>query len=331
MKFLKPIYDFDSYSIPIAKAIFRQLDELIFGPLNRILKGEEVLNATESPLARALREGSLQYVDGVFIGKLNVTLTKELRGIGAVYNKTKKAYQLEIARIPQNILGSIASGNVKSKATLQKVEDFLRAIEDREIKAPNIEEFFGDNLKKLSQQFYATTKKVTSAQMEVPLQKQYEQQLKEAYTENLDKYIQAWHNTQVLRLRKKVAQNVTAGFRAEKLIEDIQAERNTSYKHAKFLAKQETSLMVSKYREIRYVDAGLNSYIWSSSRDERTRKRHRELDKESRIRPFRFDQPPVVDLHSMRRGNPGEDYGCRCVAVPVMSDIATLMKEYATK
>jgi SPP1 gp7 family putative phage head morphogenesis protein len=318
MKLLRPIYDRDSYSKPIAKAIFAQLDELIFSPLQAILKGE-TLNAQETPLARALRTGKLQYVDNTFVGPLTATLTKELRGIGARYNKTKRAYTLEIAALPQNILMAISAGNIANKETLRRVEDFLRAIEGRKIQGPAIEKYFGDTLDSLSQQFHFSTRKVTGSELEIPLQKQFEDELKKAYTENLDIYIQKWHDEQVLRLRQKVSKNVNAGFRAENLIKDIMAERGTSYKHARFMAKQETSLMVSKYREIRYTNAGLQYYIWSSSHDARVRPRHRELDRESRSRPFRFDSPPVVDLTTMRRGNPGEDFGCRCVSIPILT------------
>lgn len=463
MKILKPVYDRDAYARPIAKLIFQQLDELIFGPLQRILKGEEVKlnalaqgkptmyfqgipihienpagsyrkgkkwiqqmqndygyicktraidgdeldcfvglekeankfyvveqlkengnfdeykvmfgfsslvkaqegylsnyqlgwtglghiqehpmdklwdwytesnrlelqNATETPLAKALRTGKIQYTDNTFLGPLTAAISKELRGIGARYNKTKRAYTLEISALPSYILGAIASGNVKNKETLRKVEDFLKAIQDRKVGSMKgkIEKQFGETLDSLSKQFHVTTKTITSADVEIPLQKQFADQLKEAYTENLDKYIQDWHDTQVLRLRQKVSKNVSAGFRAENLIETIQAEKQTSYKHAKFLAKQETSLMVSKYREIRYLDAGINKYVWSTSHDARVRQDHRELNG----KVFRFDQPPVTNLHTMARNNPGEDFGCRCIARPVIPSMDMLVKEYANK
>ncbi len=151
------------------------------------------------------------------------------------------------------------------------------------------------------------------------------EQLKDDYTENLDLYIQKWHDEQILRLRKKVSENVQQGFRAENLIADIQAEKKVSYNKAKFLAKQETSLMVSKYRQVRYEDAGINRYMWSTSRDQRVRHDHREL--QGKI--FRFDQPPVTDKNTGARNNPGEDFNCRCVAIPVLSTVNMLELETA--
>jgi SPP1 gp7 family putative phage head morphogenesis protein len=269
----------------------------------------------------------MQYVEGFFIGDLNASLSKELRGIGAVYNKVKKAYKLEISNLPQTILMAASEGNMIAKGKLKKVEDFLHAIEGRKLTAPELEPFFGDTLTGLNKQFQSTTQKVTGKDLEIPLNPRFSDAMKEAYTQNLELYINKWHDEAVLRLRRKVAKNVEQGFRAENLIETIQSEKKVSYNKAKFLAKQETSLMVSKYRQIRYEDIGIKKYMWSTSRDVRVRHDHAEL--QGKI--FRFDQPPVTDHSTMARNNPGEDYGCRCVAIPVLSTYNMLEIEHANK
>ena len=387
MKTLKPIYDHDSYSAPIAKEIYYALYAAIFAPLFQIMEGDKTVenakviskqegyatlehkgkmydlerrdtndwdirvttkegrqykiasvnsyqeafkfvnlqNATPRYLVQALRSGKLQYVNGFFIGPLNSNLSKELRGIGAVYNKVKKAYKLETGNLPQDVLLAITEGNIEAKAKLRKVEDFLKAVEGQKIKVGDLEPFFGKTLQGLDRQFDTTTKKVTGKVLGIPLRPELVEKLKDDYTENLDLYIQKWHDEQILRLRQKVSQNVQQGFRAENLIQDIQAEKKVSYNKAKFLAKQETSLMVSKYRQVRYEDAGVNQYMWSTSKDQRVRDAHRHL--QGKI--FRFDQPPVTDPATGARNNPGEDYNCRCVAIPVLSTANMLELDYA--
>lgn len=32
---------------------------------------------------------------------------------------------------------------------------------------------------------------------------------------------------------------------------------------------------------------------------------------------FSWNAPPIVDMRTGRRGHPGDDYQCRCVAIPV--------------
>ena len=84
--------------------------------------------------------------------------------------------------------------------------------------------------------------------------------------------------------------------------------------------------MVSKYRQIRYEDVGIRRYMWSTSGDVRVRHDHKELN--GKI--FYFDNPPITDKATGARNNPGEDFGCRCVAIPVMSGRDVLEREYAT-
>ena len=67
-------------------------------------------------------------------------------------------------------------------------------------------------------------------------------------------------------------------------------------------------------------DAGCTKYRWSSSKDSRVRDCHRALD--GKI--FRWDDPPEMwyetkadRVYTGRHCHPGEDYCCRCVAIPV--------------
>lgn len=326
MPTLRPIYDFDTYSDPIGKAIYDTLYAEIFAPLFDILKSSnQKVNASTTALRNALSSGRLQYVNGFFVGPLNAAISKELRGIGAVYNKVKKAYKLGRSNLPQDVMLAISEANIKAAQLKDKIDDFLKAIEGKKLAVPELEPFFGNTISGLNKQFAKTTKVLTGQDLEIPLRPDLMEKMKEAYTENLDMYISDWQDKQVLRLRKKVAQNVETGFRAEQLIKDIQAEKRVSYNKAKFLAKQETSLMVSKYRQVRYEDIGIRRYQWSTSHDQRVRPDHAHL--QGKI--FRFDQPPVTDLHTMARNNPGEDFNCRCIAIPVLSTYEVMEKNYA--
>lgn len=284
----------------------------------------EQMNGKTTSLIEALKSGRLQYVNGLFIGPVNASISRELRSIGAIYNKVKKAYKLDRGSLPPYLISVISDANLIAKEKLKKVDDFLKSIDGRKLALPELDPFFGNTISGLNKQFQSTTRKLTGQDIEIPLAERFKEQLAEGYTTNLDMYINNWQEEQVLRIKAKVSDNVQAGFRADRLITDIQAEKQVSYNKAKFLARQETSLMVSKYRQIRYEDVGVTKYQWSTSHDERVRPAHKAL--QGKI--FRFDQPPVTDLHTMARNNPGEDYNCRCVAIPVLSNMEILEKQY---
>lgn len=312
MKILRPIRDFNSYSHPIAKAIFAQLDQMIYAPLVAILSNKENLNVKATALVDALRRGVLEYRDGYFAGHHSAKVSREIRALGGKWNGVRKVYYLEIARMPQEVLQAIAAGNQASQTILKQVNQALYAMEGREIKIPDLSVMLGDTLTKLDRQFGSTTKVITGKDLEIPFNPKFADQVKEAYTSNLEKYIKGWHDEAVLRLREKVEKNVQEGYRAESLIDIIKAERGVSQRKASFLARQETSLMTASYREIRYKDIGVQSYVWSTAHDERVREDHQILNGHI----FSFDNPPVTDQRTGARNNPGEDYNCRCVAIP---------------
>lgn len=326
MQKLKPIYDFDSYSKPIADLIYSIFYDRIFKPLFEILDiSKSKQNASTTLLIESLRDGRLQYVNGIFLGDLNATLSKQLREIGAVFNKTRRGYVLPRSKLPQDIKLAIQAGNEFAKDKFNKVDDFLREIQTKKIEIKDIEPLFGEVIGKLDKQFHTTTKKVTAQDIEIPIEPHLKEELKAGYTENLDKYIKKWNDEQILRLREVVSDNVSQGYRAENLVDGIIAERGVSKRKAEFLARQETSLMVSKYRQIRYEDVGIRRYVWSSSHDSRVRPLHRELNGHI----FSFDNPPIADARTGERANPGEAYGCRCVAIPILSNHESPEREYA--
>ena len=132
---------------------------------------------------------------------------------------------------------------------------------------------------------------------------------------NLDLYIKNWAADNILKLRKQITENTFAGRRAEDMVSLIRQNYGVGQRKAEFLARQETSLLMSKFHESRFKDIGSQSYIWSSSDDERVREDHKLLN--GKI--FSWDSPPVVDRRTGRTGHPGEDFGCRCVAIALIS------------
>ena len=321
MKLIKPILDKKDYHTTLAKEIYSFLYDNIFKQLFEILDVKPVIkqakNAKTTNLIQALTEGKITYEEQRFFkGKFNANISRTLRGLGARYNITRKAYEIEYTKLPPDIQSAISHGKMRSQEKVNKIKNYLSSIEGRELPELKIELSFQKTLTNLDEQFNKTTVKIILENIEVPMAASHENELKIAYAQNLEKYIKNWYDEAILRLRSRVMDNTIAGYRSESLIRGIQDENGVNYRKAKFLARNETSLLVSKYREVRYTDNGINYYTWSTSHDERVRKRHKELNG----KVFRFDNPPVVDIHSMRRANPGEDYNCRCVAIPVLND-----------
>jgi SPP1 gp7 family putative phage head morphogenesis protein len=160
------------------------------------------------------------------------------------------------------------------------------------------------------------TFKVLPENIQIPLDltEAQKRNISKTYTKNIDLSINDWKNEQVERLREKVQRNSTLGYRSDRLAGIVKSEFGISKNKAKFIARQETSVFVSKYRQERYSGAGIKEYIWSTSHDERVRPDHKALDHTK----WSWDSPPIVDRSSGKTANPGEDFSCRCLALPVI-------------
>lgn len=117
-----------------------------------------------------------------------------------------------------------------------------------------------------------------------------------------------------------------AGKPITEVAKDIQAQYNTTKSKAMFLARDQIGTLNSQITRHQQEDAGVYCYKWSDSGDERVRECHSTLNGQI----FRWDDPPEMwyttkkgVVYTGRRCHPGEDYSCRCCAVPVF-DIKTI-------
>jgi phage putative head morphogenesis protein, SPP1 gp7 family len=110
------------------------------------------------------------------------------------------------------------------------------------------------------------------------------------------------------RVKAGVYSAVTQGTRFETVKEDIIRFGVVSENRAKLIARDQTAKLNSSISRIRQTDLGITQYRWSTSGDERVRQTHRDND--GKI--FDWSDPPA------ETGHPGDDYQCRCVAVPII-------------
>ena len=313
--FLKPIMPKDSYAKDVEKLIEFEFFFNLYKPLLDILKGVDTRESAKvDPVIIALKSGKIFYADGFMYGKFSAVISKRLTELGGKFNKTKKGVNIELSKLTPEIRSAIADKKNKIESMLKEIDKKIIEAKD---KVPVLE--FKPFTDKVIKDLHIQFAKVTPESLQVPFEiNDYtRKRIEEEYTANMNITIQEYHGKEVQRLRELVEKNVSEGFRADKLIAVIQSGREMTKKKARYIARQESSLLVSKYRQIRYEEAGVSQYRWSTSQDERVRKEHKDLNN----RIFSWDNPPIVDKASGRKAHPGEDFGCRCVALPVIKGI----------
>lgn len=148
----------------------------------------------------------------------------------------------------------------------------------------------------------------------------YEQLIGQWVSENISR-VKSMPTECLLNLQEIIAEGYQEGKLIGEIREEIQEEYNLTKRRAELLARDQISTLNSELTEMQQRDAGVTKYRWSSSRDSRVRECHQEFDGNI----FNWDDPPEAWYSTKSRGivytgrkcNPGEDYCCRCVAIPV--------------
>ena len=120
-------------------------------------------------------------------------------------------------------------------------------------------------------------------------------------------------------MRENLKDAILEGTRAEAIKGILEKEEGISKRKAKFLAHQESSLLMSKFREERYKGIGITKYIWrtvkapTGFKKGNVRPLHAKLDGTIQ----EWSNPPIAGVNGDKK-NPGESYGCRCISIPLL-------------
>lgn len=114
-------------------------------------------------------------------------------------------------------------------------------------------------------------------------------------------------------VEKIVREGVNSGITAKQIRKQLVEQMEVTESRAQFIAVDQTGSILGQMTAERHQSIGLERFQWDTSGDERVRDSHRKLDGEV----FSYDDPPTV---GGRKVLPGEDYRCRCVAIPVFDD-----------
>lgn len=110
----------------------------------------------------------------------------------------------------------------------------------------------------------------------------------------------------VKRVEQATYQAILQGQTAAQLRKRMTEEFGVLDSRAKLIARDQVSKLTSDLNRRRHEQAGVTSYVWMSSRDERVRERHRALDGKE----YKYGEPTGAEQGLP----PGQPIQCRCVA-----------------
>lgn len=320
---LRPIKESTEEYEEIEKRIKKEFRRAIYEPILKELgESKKTLTNSIEDLYSAIQSGRLTYNRGTFSGKLNARLTKELKSLGARFDRRSGTFKINLAEIPLEVRNVISASSLKFEQRLEKIDKKLSEILPEEIAEKiKTKDMFDRTLFKVDRDFRASVKGLT---VSPKLSKTVADKLSSEWQNNMDIWIKDFTQKEISSLREKIQESAFAGNRYESAVKSIQESFGVTERKAKFLARQETALLLTQYKESRYQDAGVHHYKWrcvAGSPAHPVRPRHKELSKSSdKGNIFRFDDPPIASEpgQPVVKANPGTMYNCRCTAIPVI-------------
>ena len=139
-------------------------------------------------------------------------------------------------------------------------------------------------------------------------------------------YYDEWEYTQRILLKdveesyfNKLAVILGAMFLGKGIADRFEGMERAMEKRLKQIAVNEVGNIFSQLTKTYQKEANIDFYMWQTMRDEKVRSSHRKREgafyfweKQEAIEVEGVMVNPAPDFH------PGEDYGCRCLAVPII-------------
>ena len=312
MKALRPIIEKPSDYEHIEKVIDDFLVSVLYRPILDIIEKtvnpKHYINAS-SALLEAIRTQQVQYSGGRFIGKFNAKISKELKSMGAKWSDKSKSWILPFNKIPMDVRQVQGQVFYKFKKMNEEIQEYLKSFNiDTHLVRLDFVPDYTKVIKGTEKEYQAIARAVN---IPVIMTDEATRIIAEKYSTNMKLYIKDWSAQNVIKLRNKVQKNFNEGCRASNLIDVIQKNYGVSKNKAKFLARQETSLLTAEYTVQRYKDLGSKRWKWSTSHDSSVRPLHKALDGQV----FTYEAPPVIDDRTGQKGFPRQAFGCRCKLV----------------
>lgn len=131
----------------------------------------------------------------------------------------------------------------------------------------------------------------------------------------------------IKKVNIQVSNGIMAGKQWDEVADSLEAA-GLPPSRASFIARDQTGKLNGTLAQARQEDAGIDEYEWDTSMDERVRDTHASL--QGKI--CRWDDPTVYkesdedewqprDSNMYSEGHPGDDYNCRCVALPHITQL----------
>lgn len=323
---LKPVDASDLVSRKLKAEIVRILKTTFFDPLAAQLElTRDNAAPTKTALLRKIESGDIQYMGDGFIGKFDAQASKQLREMGATFNKSQRKWVIGRQRLTTPLKRAVTKQIADRETLAKRAREVLARVDTsakQMIANLSFDAFALGNEQEIDAKLRASMADALAVQPQ--LTDDQKKQLRAEYTENVKLSIAGFVDDEVKRFRKSLLPEIQAGVGRGALTEYVQKRLKVGITRAQFIARQETALFTSKQKQLQYQDVGIETYRWKAIGGKRGDGRTRDEHRQAHGKIFFWDQSK--NKNPVRNGDgqpvhPGQDFGCRCQAVPIVDSI----------
>jgi hypothetical protein len=338
-KELAPIENRTEWWESVYRILRDELKQRLYLPILRSLeevdpdRSDRVQNSVGKNLAWAIQRGRVTFHLGMFVGKFSAAVSSELRELGAKWLPATRGYKIDKSALPREVVAAINSSRAVMERAAEAMDRKLREVAPEEL-ADLID--VGGALDKaifdVNRRFDENARGIIVAPK---LTIKELRRVRDEYALKTKMGIKEWTRSETVKLRKDVQVHVQAGGRYEDLIKLVHESYGATLEKAKFIARQETMLLTTKLKQIRYESAGVKKYRWVTvhmPHDKKGQPHHlgnvryghavladavTDLGKGV----YTWNNPPMIvdgNGRPLYRRHPGQDWNCRCVAIPIV-------------
>lgn len=322
---LPPIHERPEDFEALEDAITKFFREVIYAPLLRAIGAPKELRVTNSfgddpdemALIQAIGSGKIRFYRGHFRGSFNSKISRALKTLGADRNKGEASFQIPFGDLPDSVQQAIKMSESRFQKVAKDMSELLSKIIPEQVTDQlDLTNLFDRSIFRCEKRIHTSFKAVKALSIPPDLSAEARARIAAEYSKTIHLPIQDFIKKETEELRARVIERSFAGYRYETLVAEIEKSYGVSQRKAKFLARQETSLLMAKFKQVRYQEAGSDEYIWgcvAGSANHPVRHYHL-LNKGKK---FRWDTGAPINAAGDKK-NPGQDYNCRCFPRPIV-------------
>jgi SPP1 gp7 family putative phage head morphogenesis protein len=259
-----------------------------------------------SPLEKAISSGAVKLVGGgQFIGTFNAAISAELAGMGGQYDGTF-GWNVPITNVPVKIRQLARKADEQNAGWVAKLGSAIAKAGPITVIAavalPTVYRFIAG---KVAAAITETTGMEVTPPTDPEASKNFTMTVEEAI-----RGFSARETRAISKLIKKAAEN---DWPAGDLEIALRGRAAMGEDRAKMMARQGMAIAATELKAAMYISAGLPKYRWKTKGDGKVRSDHEILDGEI----FDWSNPPLVNHATGLHAHPGQDWNCRCEAVPM--------------